>query len=170
MRRWLKKWLLTGIPVILLVAAVCLLPFPKKMDIAQGGVLWKCDMPEEAQSTTVTIKGTYWDYLLLEDKFDGSVWVEALPETRRELSIALLNDGQFGLWYADEEMLMKFFGGMFLREDGSVLLLIHEEGQWDAQYGKAVTAPASTREEAVALANDLARELSPNWLGKWTFE
>lgn len=67
-------------------------------------------------------------------------------------------------------MLMKSFGGMFLMADGSVMLLIHENGQWSASEGKVVTAPATTREAAVALANKLAKEFSPNWLGTWTFK
>ena len=170
MRRLLQNKVLMGLLLLLLVAAVGLLPFPKKMNVIQDALIWRCGVPEEVQATTVTINGTYWDYLLLEDKFDGSVRVEALPETHQQISIAPLGEGQFGLWYADEEMLMKSFGGMFLQSDGSVMLLIHEDGQWDADTGLMLTAPASTREEAVALANKLARDLSPKWLGKWTFK
>ena len=170
MRKLLNNKVLMGLLLLLLLAAVCLLPFPRKMNITQQGVLWAGDMPEMEQITTVTISGTYWDYLLLEDKFDGSIQVGAFPETQRQLSIAPLGEGQFGLWYADEEMLMKSFGGMFLMADGSVMLLIHEDGQWDALHGKVITAPAATREDAVAIANKLTKELSPNWLGKWTFK
>ena len=170
MRKLLGNKLLMGLLLLLLLAAVCLLPFPRRMNVMHQGVLWCCDVPEMEQLTTVSIKGTYWDYLLLEDKFNGSVQVEALPETHKQISIVPLGEGQFGIWYADDEMLMKSFGGMFLQSDGSVMLLIHEDGHWDADTGLMLTAPASTREEAVALANKLAGELSPNWLGKWTFE
>ena len=170
MRKLLKNKLLMGLLLLLLIAALCLLPFPKNIDITQSAILWRSGNPEDVQSTTVTLHGTYWDYLLLEDKFDGSIRVEALPKTYGEMSIVPLGNGQLGLWYADEEMLMKSFGGMFLRADGSVLLLIHEEGHWDAEQGLMLTAPASTREEAVALANAMAKELSPNWLGTYTFK
>ena len=164
-----NRWFMVFV-LLLLLAAVCLLPFPRTIKATQQGVLWACDSPDLEQLTTVTIHGTYWDHLLLEDKFEGSVRVEAFPETQGQISVVPMGEGQYVLWYADKEMLMKAFGGMFLRPDGSVMLLIHEEGQWDAQYGKVLTAPASTREEAVALTNELAKELSPNWLGSWTFK
>ena len=169
MRKLLNNKWLTGL-LLLLLAAVCLLPLPRKMNVTQQGVLWACAMPDMEQHTTVTISGTYWDYLLLEDRFDGSIQVDAYPETQRQLSIVPMGEGQFGIWYADDEMLMKSFGGMFLMADGSVMLLIHEDGHWDADTGLMLTTPASTREEAVALANKLAGELSPNWLGAWTFK
>lgn len=173
MRQLLKnRWLivLVLLLLLLLLAAVCLLPFPRTMKVTQQGVLWACDNPDLEQLTTVTIYGTYWDYLLLEDRFEGSVRVEAFPETQGQISIVPMGEGQYAMWYADEEMLMKAFGGMFLRSDSSVMLQIYEDGQWDAQYGKVLTAPALTRAKAVALANELANELSPNWLGMWTFE
>lgn len=170
MQNLLKNKVLTGLLLLLLVAAACLLPLPRKLDATQAAILWRSGSPEDVQSTTVTISGTYWDFLLREDKFDGSIRVEALPETNAELSIVPMGDGQLGLWYADEEMLMKSFGGMFISRDGSVLLLIHEDGGWSADTGLMLTAPASAREEAVALANELAKALSPNWLGTWTFE
>ena len=81
MRKRLNNKVLMGLLLLLLIAAVCLLPFPKNMDITQAAILWRSSNPEDVQSTTVTLQGTYWDYLLLEDKFDGSVWVEDLPKT-----------------------------------------------------------------------------------------
>ena len=167
-RRLMIGW---GIVItIVLVAAICLLPVPKKMNITQEGVLWRCGSPEEAQTTTVEIVGTYYDYPFGKDDFKGTVWVEVLPETHGELSIANLGDNQYGIWYETEDALLKAFGGQFLRKDGSMMMIIHEDGHWDAETGLMLTAPASTREEAVALTNELARELSPRWLGTWRFE
>lgn len=170
MRKLLYNKMLMGLLLLLLIAAVCLLPRPKPMNITQEGVLWRCGVPEEARTTTVKVAGTYWDYLFGKDDFKGTVWVEDLPETHGETSIIDLGDNQYGIWYETEDALLRAFGGQFLRKDGSVLLIIHEDGGWDADTGLMLTAPASTREEAVALTNELAKELSPNWLGTWTFE
>lgn len=170
MRKLLKsKWLM-GLLLLLLTAAVCLLPLPRRINATHGGVIWRSGALDDTQPTTVTITGTCWDYLFRQDEFAGSIRVEALPQTHGGLSVVNMGDGQCGVWYENEETLMKSLGSMFVRKDGSVLMLLHEDGHWDAETGLMLTSPASTREEAVALANELAQELSPNWLGAWTFE
>jgi len=70
----------------------------------------------------------------------------------------------------DGEALMQSLGSMYVGRDGSVLVLLHEDGHWDGDTGLMLTAPASTREEAVALANEMAQKLSPDWLGANPFE
>lgn len=154
---------------VLIIAAVCLLPLPRSISVTYEGVIWRCGTQEE-QSTTVTVTGTYWDFLFRQDYFAGSIRVEALPQTHGDLSVTNMGDGQSAIWYENEEALLKSLGSMFVRKDGSVLMLIHEDGGWAADTGRMLTAPASTREEAVRLANQLAVELSPKWLGTWQFE
>ena len=168
MRALMKKyWLLM---LLLLMAAVCLLPIPRRMNVTQEGILWRCGAPEEMQTTPVTVKGIYYDYLLLADKFDGSVRVEALPETQGELSMAYMGENQYGVWIRTEDALLKGLGGLYVRPDGSVLMNLYDDGHWDGATGKMLTAPASTRAEAVALANEMAQSLSPDWLGAKPFE
>ncbi len=118
----------------------------------------------------MTVSGVCYDYLLRGDDFRGSLRVDAFPETQRQISIVPMGEGQFGIWYETEEALLKSLGSMFVRRDGSVMMLLYDDGHWDGDTGLLLTAPASTREDAVALANKLAKELSPNWLGTWQFE
>lgn len=167
-RRRLTGW---GIfTAIILIAAVCFLPLPRKIDVSHGGILWRCGTQEEVYPTVVEINGTYWDYLFREDNFTGNIMIEALPKTKGKMSIHQTGKGQYGVWVENEEALLQSLGGMFLRPDGSMIFLLNDEGHWSADTGRMVTAPAASREEAVALTNWLAKELSPNWLGKWTFE
>lgn len=165
-----RAWGWGILAVCLLLAVICLLPLPRRINAAHEGVLWRCGAPEEAQNTGVTVTGIYYDYLFRADAFTGSVRVEVCPETHGNTSVTAMVDGQYGIWRENENGLLEYFGGMFVRRDGSVLVLISEEGHWDAETGKVCTAPASTREEAVTLTNELAKELSPNWLGTWNFE
>lgn len=158
------------VAVILLVSAICLLPLPRRINVTHEGVIWRCGGGAEEQSTGVTITGIYHDYLFRQDYFAGSLRVEALPQTHGDMSVVNMGEGQSHIWYEDEEALMKSLGSLYVRKDSSVMMLLHEDGYWDAETGLMLTAPASTREEAVALANELAGELSPNWLGTWTFE
>lgn len=166
-RRILTLWGIAA--AVLLIAAILLLPMPRRFRTTHEGLLWRCSAPDEAQTTTVTLTGTYWDFLLRQDSFAGSILVDALPQTQGDLSILNMGNGQYGVWYENEEARMKSLGTLYVRKDGSVMLLLHEEGHWDAENGLMLSAPAANREEAVALANELAQELSPNWLGKWTF-
>lgn len=158
--------------VVLLAVMVCLLPWPRSVSATQEAFVWQCGAPGVEQLTTLMVKGTYYDYLFREDNFTGSIRVEAYPETQGNTSVMDMGGGQYGIWYETADARMKAFGSMFVRRDGSVLVLLYdEEGHWDGSTGKMITAPASTREEAVELANALADELSPNWLGtSWDFE
>lgn len=154
----------------LVIVLICLLPWHRNISVAQPAVIWRCGTPEEEQLTTVKLTGTYHDYLFRQDYFTGSIRVEDLPETHGDLFVANMGNGQNLISYATEEALRKNFGTMFVRKDGSVVVILYEDGHWDGETGRMITAPASTREEAVALANALADELDPNWLGFRDFE
>lgn len=167
-RRMAILW--TVVAAVLIVISICLLPLPRSISKTHEAIIWRCGTPEEVQTTTLKITGTYYDFLFREDYFAGSIRVEALPQTHGDISVVNMGDGQCGIWYENEEVLMKSLGSMFVRRDGSVMLLLHEDGHWDAETGRMLTAPASTREEAVKLTNELAVTLSPNWLGVWTFK
>ena len=41
MRKMLNNKVLMGLLLLLLIAAVCLLPFPKNIDITQSAILWR---------------------------------------------------------------------------------------------------------------------------------
>ena len=140
---------------VLLLLAVCLLPLPRRLSATHEGLLWRCGTPEETQSTTVTVNGIYDDYLFRTDTFTGSVWVEDCPETHGALSITKLGENQYGIWYETPQSRLNAFGSLFIRKDGSLMVIIDEDGHWDGATGRMLTAPASTREEAVALANEL---------------
>lgn len=168
--QWVKGGGCACAGLILLILAVCLLPLPRSLDVTHQAMLWRCGTPKEQQLTELRLTGIYYDYLFREDAFSGSIRVEACPETHGDLSVVKMGSGQYGIWSEDEEALMKAFGSMFVRKDGSVMVIVHEDGHWDAETGLMITAPASTREEALALTNELADELSPKWLGVWTFE
>jgi len=167
MRKMKKKLILAG---VIFIAAVCLLPLPRRINATHEGVIWRCGGGGEVQSTGVTVKGTYHDHLFRGDAFKGSLRVEALPQTHGEMSVVSMGENQYGLWYKTDEALMQSLGSMYVGRDGSVLVLLHEDGHWDGDTGLMLTAPASTREEAVALANEMAQKLSPDWLGANPFE
>ncbi len=154
----------------LLVVMICLLPWCRGIHVTQPAVIWRCGTPEEQQLTTMELNGTYHDYLFREDYFTGTLRVEDLPETHGDVYLTNMGSGQNLISYVTEEDRRKSLGAMFVRKDGSVVVIVHEDGHWDGEKGRMITAPATTREEAVALANALADELDPHWLGYRDFE
>lgn len=62
------KMLTTGFVVFLVcvvLPVICFVPFPKKIDGTFP------TLNQDAQDTIVTVKGTYYNYLIRKDKFDG---------------------------------------------------------------------------------------------------
>ena len=58
-----KKIILACLAVVILL--ICVVPFPKKID----GTFPTID--QDGKDTVVTVKGTYYDYLIRKDQFDG---------------------------------------------------------------------------------------------------
>ena len=59
----MKKTLIIGIVVLLLV--ICIVPIPRKIDGT-----FPC-MDQDGKETVVTVKGTYYNYLIRKDQFEG---------------------------------------------------------------------------------------------------
>ena len=59
----MKKALIIGIVVLLLV--ICIVPISRKIDGA-----FPC-MDQDGKETVVTVKGTYYNYLIRKDQFEG---------------------------------------------------------------------------------------------------
>ena len=86
--------------------------------------------------------------------------------TERELSRCSFDDGLAGLWYPNEESLMRGFGMLLLEPDGDdFLICIYEDGGWNGGDGLMLTSNASSRADAVQKANLLAEKLNPSFLG-----
>lgn len=58
-----KKLILSCLIAVVLL--ICIVPFPKKID----GTFPTVD--QDGKDTVVTVKGTYYDYLIRKDQFDG---------------------------------------------------------------------------------------------------
>jgi len=155
--------------VLLIVLAVCLLPLPRRINREYDALEWRCGDGEYSVERTVRIDGTYFDYLFRTDTFNGSIVIEGYPATERPMSRCRFEDGLGGLWYQDEETLMKGFGMLLLKPDGSEFLIcLYEDGGWNGEDGLMLTSNSADRAEAVSKANVLAEELNPSFLGAGT--
>lgn len=165
-----KRWAVVA--VLLLIAAVCLLPFPHRIDTVHAGLEWRISDPDYAEPREVIIKGTYYDFLFFDDQFTGHIIAEGHPVSEGKLTTCTFFKNWNGMpSYASEESPLNALGSLLMPPDGSeILFMIHEKGLWSGDNGLMISAPALTREEAVALANRLADELSAEWLATANFE
>ncbi|MBQ8555241.1 MAG: zf-HC2 domain-containing protein [Clostridia bacterium] len=161
-------WLRWGIAIgVVMVLAALLLPWPKSISVVHQGLEWRCGDAGHVLERTVTLEGTYYDSLLMQDRFRGRVQVEGYPQTdNSSAECVFVADQQGYLYYSDGEGRLEAFASVLLEPDGSrILLCICEDGHWDSGNGLMLTAPAVTRQEAVCTANAMADELSSAWLG-----
>lgn len=167
MRRWLALFL-----AVVLAAAVCLLPLPRPIHVTHAALAWRCGDSTYSETTEITINGTYFDYLLKEDFFDGAITASGFPETQRPLPRVSFHDGMGFLFYRGETGLLEStFGWIIMPPDGSTCVIgVHEEHGWSGDTGLMISAPAGSRQEAAALANRLCRQYSPDFLGNWVLE
>lgn len=166
-----RRWLVLFVAVVL-AAAVCLLPLPRPIHVTHAALAWRCGDSTYSEATEITINGTYFDYLLKEDFFDGAITVGGFPETRRPLPRVTFHDGMGFLFYRGEAGLLEsMFGWIIMPPDGSACVIgVHEEHGWSGDTGLMISAPAVSRQEAAALANRLCRQYSPDFLGSWVLE
>lgn len=163
-RRKLALW--WGIAaVIALIAAVCLLPWPRQISVTHEGYEWRINDENHGVLRQVHVEGTYYDYLFRLDTFSGVVEIGGYPAATRFSS--QVSDGQIALITVDEEGLARTLGFMYMRPDGSEMLIcLYEDGGWSGRDGLMITAPEFLRDHAVMTANRLVDELDRGFLNK----
>lgn len=163
---------LAGI-LVLLIAAVCILPLPRKINIVHEALEWRCGDSEYSVSRKVEINGIYYDYLFRKDYFDGTFVVEGYPETDNiMMRCSFVSNGFGSLWYCDANGApQNTWGSLAMNPNGKeFFVIVDEDNGWNGGTGLVLTAPAANREEAVNLTNRLSKKYSPNWLGVCTLE
>lgn len=172
-----KRWTWSIAGTILLILAVCLLPLPRSVDRTVQAVKWRAGHPEQgSKPVEVRMKGIYFDFLFLDDYYDGDIMIEGLDISQREgaLSRVRISDTGF-LFYADEEYLLQgrgFIVGSGGFDEFVIALYDYDEearhGSWSGDDGIMITWPAVSRVDAVETTRRLAQEYCP-WLanGRW---
>ncbi len=145
------------VAVVLLAAAVYIVPLPLKVNILLEGVQWENEGGSQlAEKCTVKAEGWYYCYLLKDDVFKGSIRI-LCSDKSLDNDILELSFGRYpgyggkaaSLWiYNKEENRVESLGEIVVKGAfQSVLIELNEGGM--------VSAPAENRDEAVALASEL---------------
>ncbi|MBQ4553308.1 MAG: zf-HC2 domain-containing protein [Clostridia bacterium] len=172
-KKRMRRYALLALIGALLIAAVCLLPLPRKIQRTCEALEWRCGDNEYSVKRTVTIDGVYYDYLFKDDQFKGKFIVEGYPFTSQASAHGYFIANHYGsMWHLDAHNLPdESLGSLLMRPNGKEFcVLIHEDGGWNGDGGLMLTGPATSREEAVKLTNKLSRKYSRDWLGVRAFE
>jgi hypothetical protein len=148
--------------------------WPREVDFEAQGMKYRLGSPgaPEERPLKVSIRGKLYRNLKGDLTFKGTVGLEGedipVPEDQRTVKITKYK-GLHSYWlvysYIEDAKPYIFSMGQLFTDDDfgriAIQLYEHEEGggHWDAESGLMIAAPASNREEAVALSNELMRDM-----------
>lgn len=185
MKKWILSFSL--LVIIIGVAGIIYVKHPRSIDLELAGVKYQLGSEGAKSGTepaTVVIQGKLHTSLKGERVFKGKIQIVGeqipVPQDQRKVEIHFSKDGWGSISYIyfifDERGAIKDSDiyqshSIFASKDFSrVTLLLNTSDQrsdvkdgnthtvWSSENGMMLSAPASTREEALALSNKLMRE------------
>jgi hypothetical protein len=168
----------TIITVVLIAGlAIYLIPVHHKINTTLKGLQCRIGVADYSEDVTVTIKGDYYQYILKEDTFYGTIKIDQYDLTANGSEVSLkFVDGLASLIYFRSNAVNSgsgSLGAIACTPDFKQLLILIDEPlkanhkSWSAEDGLFLAAPAATRSDALKTAESLSKKsswLSPtNW-------
>lgn len=179
-----RRRILFCIAVCFLIAAICLLPLPRRVDISVQAVRWRAGNEEGgSDAAPITMRGVYLDYLLRTDLFSGDIEIEGIEVTHKPASLLSVRMDEPGaLCYKDADGKLQIVGFIAASPGMQEFMIgLHEQfvtgendksedrNGWSGDGGTVLTWPALNREDAVETTRRILIEQNYTWLseGKW---
>lgn len=150
--------------VVLLILAVIFaalyyIPIGRDVKISMPCVIWDKNDPTVGEAEGIAIKGRYYDYLIKDDRFIGSVIVSEVNNYEEDVEMNVRVSKHHGMksaslfYYSRVHRRTVDLGSLYTQDEfDSMLIFLHGAGFDKLWKGKVVSAPATTIEEAVAIA------------------
>lgn len=156
---------------ILVVAFLLFFPFPRKVDISGEFFGWQNNNANFSENRTVALTGTYRKPLIGKPEFRGKLEIQGITEHWETTDIIMLvqsfgkHEGAIFPWFPESGNYMPSVGWhiVYSPDFSQITILMPSDSvdigeipdpvSWSAKDAKALTYPAATREEAVALTN-----------------
>lgn len=140
-------------------AALYYIPIGRDIDISMPCVIWDKNDPTVGEPEGIAIKGRYYDYLIKDDSFRGSIHISEVNDYEEELEMELRVSNHHGMksaslyYFSRVHRKTVIFGSLYMQgEFDNMLIFLNGYGTNKLLKGKVVSAPATTIEEAVAIA------------------
>lgn len=156
------KYINRIIAVLLIVgiifAALYFIPLPRNVDMFLPCVMWDLDDRATGEPEGMEIKGKYYDYLIKTDKFEGSILISEVNQheegQRMEMYVYQVGDIKTGSinYYSQTHNRFVYIGSMYMQGMFDDIFIALYVGENNPLNGKYLCAPATTIEEAVAIA------------------
>lgn len=157
-----RNRIIAGVIILAVIfAALYFIPLRRNVDKSMPCVAWDVENPTVGEKEGIVIKGKYYDYLLRDDDyFVGKVIISDLNSEAEVSDLKLLfNDvkiiggKQCLLHYFSSKYQKIYYVGSLFMDDlfDKVCIFVDNEKYYEFD-GKYISAPATTIEEAVAIA------------------
>ena len=141
-------------------AALYFIPLPRNVDLFLPCVVWDKNDPTTGENEGMEIKGRYYDYLIKDDRFIGSIRISEVNDYEEELEMELRVAKSHGMKRASIYYFSRVhyktvdLGSLYTQDefDSMLIFLSGARTGLDLWKGKVVSAPATTIEEVVAIA------------------
>ena len=140
-------------------AALYYIPIGRDVKISMPCVIWDKNDPTVGEPEGIAIKGRYYDYLIKDDRFIGSVIVSEVNDYEEEVEMNVRVSKHHGMksaslfYYSRVHRRTVDLGSLYTQDEfDSMLIFLSGAGLEKLWKGKVVSAPATTIEEAVAIA------------------
>lgn len=170
-----RSAMIIGSSLVLMTMIVLSLLYwlPRDVEVSVDGVYYQLGEAnqETVDSKPIEVKGKLYRDWLGARTFVGRISVDQtqvpIPESQRDLEIKFSNLGM-GI-IVDQEVYnggskLHTYGTLFINDDFSEMAILIKdedeatEGTWNSNNGYMLSAPASTREEALNVANTLMKD------------
>ncbi len=171
-----KKLIITS-AVILFVGfvLVCIIPIARKIDKTLDCVEYHMGQSDDMKKTTMTIKGTYYDFLFTDDSFLGEIKVGSWDLTNDEnykLTSFNLKRGWDTLHYKYDGEYRAMGTITADTKFNQVLICIYEDDEhgnsWSSSDGRVISSPASSLKEAKENASYITKKFKHMDMIDWT--
>lgn len=170
----MKKVISRVVIIAALVAIAWMLYYiyPKDVYIHTEGVKYRLGDLDTGTLTNVEVKGKLIHSITGKRTFKGTIWIEGepmpVPEHSRKLTLKFSSDNSSTLAYVysdNGQVAIHHVGSIYINGDFSEFTLTLTEKDEDGSYswnggdGLMLSAPASNREEALKLSNELMESI-----------
>jgi hypothetical protein len=162
----MKNKLLITVLILFSVVSVIFIS-PKRIEKTFDGVFYDLGYEETQnaiQKVNISISGNYRRGLLFSHNFKGSINISNLY-VNDDIHIVFDKNNKAYLsdtYYDDKlnRLVTETYGIIYI-ENGfksiSISIFNEESGGWDSEFGEIISAPASTRDEAIGISEKLLK-------------